>query len=266
MRNLKAIIYLHLLRTWRYKLSFINSTLNITLWMSIFILGAILFVPKNLLPQTAPVIFWGILIWNILSSSVWYIAGWTIWFLISTGLIEEHYLHGVGMLRFLSGRLITITIQVAMATPLVYVLLLYAAKTSFPLVSSASYLLLGILCFTMISLSYALILSVIAMRTSVPGPLLDFSNILFFVIGGIAVPLANLYEPIRIIALFTPFSHPAEIVRYGAIGIVPYIGLEREVLITVFLALFLFSVAVIIFRKVEQDYLRKHGIKGIGRM
>lgn len=264
--KLRPIIYLHLLRTWRYKYSFANSTLNITFWIAIFILGALLFVPEEELPKTAPYIFWGVTLWNIISSAVWYIAGWSIWVIVSLGLLEDHMLHNTRTLYVLAGRVVAIVVQVAMVTPLMYILVSYATRTRFPLAIHPEYLIYGVVAITVMAVSYGIILSAISLRTGVPGPLIDITNFLIFIIGGVAIPVALLPAPIRSIAVIIPYSHPAEVVRYGASGLETYLPLNQEIMLTGIIAVVMAVTAYLAYTYIEDKYVRIHGVRGVGRM
>ncbi len=266
LQQIKAILYLHLLRTWRYKYSFINSTINIALWITIFVLSALVFAPEEQLAVIGPSMFWGIFIWNIVSNSVWYISGWSNFFLLSTGLLEEHIIHGIRIMKFLLGRIITILVQLALATLPIYYIIRYSTGTTVSFIENPIFILLGLTTVTFMALSYALLLAAIAIRTNVPGPLLDISNFFLFIIGGIAVPIASLPEKIRIITILIPYSHASEIVRYGATGMQPYLGLYYETIISITLATIMTIISYYIFRQVEDKYIRTKGIKGVGRM
>ncbi len=266
MSRLRPIVYLHLLRTWRYKYSFLNSTLNITFWIAIFILGALLFVPKEELPTTGPYVFWGVTLWNIISTSVWYIAGWSIWFFVSLGLVEDHMLHNTRTLHVLAGRLVTIATQIAMVTPLMYLLVSYATGTRFPLATKPLFLLYGLGTATVMAVSYSLILSAISLRTGVPGPLIDITNFLIFIVGGVAVPVSMLPGPLKTVAIAVPYSHAAEVMRYGAAGLEPYLPLGTEIILSGVIAAAMAAVAYVLFSYLENKYIRIHGVRGVGRM
>ncbi len=265
LARLTAVIYLHSVRTWRYKYSFINSSINTMLWITIFLLGVIMFVPSRELPVVAPQVFWGITVWNIITYTVVYISGWTTWFLVSMGLVEEHILHGLDLPALLAGRLVTVLAESAIAVPLVYFVLRGVAGPM-KLVDSVGLLFYGLATAEAMALGYALILATLALRLSIPGPMLDITNFILFVIGGIAAPVARLPAPLRVVAILTPYSHAAEIVRYAATRTMPYLGLLAEVLISGALAIAMPAAAYIFYRFVEKHYLRRYGVRGVGRM
>ncbi|BEP17230.1 hypothetical protein PYJP_05820 [Pyrofollis japonicus] len=265
LARLKAILYLHALRTWRYKYSFINSSINMLLWITILILGVIMFVPSEELGSVVPNLFWGIVVWNMISYTVIYVAGWTTWFLVATGLIEEHILHNTRLSMLLMGRLITVAAELAIAVPLVYAVLGSIAGHQH-LITNPLLLVYGAAAAEAMALGYALTISALGLRLNIPGTLLDVVNFLLFIIGGIAAPIVRLPEPLRIVAILTPYSHAAEVVRYAATGTRPYLGLWVEIVVSGVLAAALLTTGIIVYRLVEDRYIRRYGVRGLGRM
>jgi len=94
LTRLKAILWLHTLRLWRYKWSFLNMVLSHAAWIFLFILGALLFVPGEYLGVAVKAAFWTIVAWNIISMFSSLIGGW-MHFFISLGMVEEHILRGI---------------------------------------------------------------------------------------------------------------------------------------------------------------------------
>lgn len=262
--RLKAIIWLHFLRLWRYKFSFLNNILTIILWLTIFVLGALMFIPPEQWNDMAPMALWGIIMWQFLSTSVWYIGGWT-WFFISQGFVEEHLLVDTSPVPVLVGRAITglsITLAASLLVALVFTGLAGTAVLS---VVNPLIVLLGLVLLATMTTSYALLLSAASFRIGIPGTILDIANFISFVLGGFAVPIASLPAQIRSIALIIPYAHAAEIVRYGVRGLEPYLGFTNELLISITLSLVLALTARAIFKRTMR-YIRIHGVKAVGRM
>jgi|Deesub1362B_J571_1020462.scaffolds.fasta_scaffold00003_569 ABC-2 type transport system permease protein len=262
--KLKAVIWLHLLRLWRYKYSAVNMALNTTLWVTIFILGALMFMAPEDLPRGVPLAFWGIALWTILSSCVWLIGGWTN-FYVSMGFVEEHILVNTSSSRVLVGRAITGLSISTLAIILIYYVLSALIPVTWGLEIHIQLLVLGLLSFIVMALSYGLILSALSFRTGVPGVLLDISNFIVFIIGGIATPVSMLPPPIRNIALVIPYSYPSELVRYGASGIEPYLPIDQVAFIALSISILMGIFSLWLMRWAEA-YARKHGVKAIGRM
>ncbi len=262
--RIKAIIWLHFLRLWRYKFSFLNNILTTILWLTIFVLGALMFIPPEQWSDMAPIALWGIIMWQFLSSSVWYIGGWT-WFFISQGFVEEHLLTNTSPVPVLVGRAITglsVTLAASLLVALVFTGLAGTAVLS---VDNPLIVLLGLTLLATMTISYALLLSAASFRIGIPGTILDIANFISFILGGLAVPIAGLPEQIRPIALVIPYAHAAEIVRYGVRGLEPYLGFTNELLVSIAFALTLALTARIVFKRTMR-YIRIHGVKAVGRM
>ena len=262
--RLKAIVWLHVLRLWRYRYSFINMALNSTLWVTIFLLGALMFVPPEDLPSGMPLVFWGITMWTILSNSVWLVGAWT-GFYISMGLVEEHMLVGISSSRVLVGRAIPGLSVSAAVILLIYYVLSSIVGVSRGIAEYPHLLVLGLSLLTVMALSYGLILSAISFRTGVPPVLLDIANFVVFIVGGIATPVSSLPPTLQKVAVLIPYSYPAEIVRYAAIGYKPFFALEVEVAVSVIVSAFMAALSLYLMRRSE-EYIRRNGLKAIGRM
>lgn len=262
--KLKAILWLHILRLWRYKYSFVNMALNSTLWVTIFLLGAIMFMPAEKLHEGFPLIFWGITMWTIMSNSVWLIGGWT-GFYISMGLAEEHLIVGTSSTPILIGRTIPgLSVSVAVIL-LIYYVLSSMIGGSVSIALNPLLLILGLLLLTIMSISYGLLLSAVSFRTGIPPVLLDIANFVVFIIGGIATPVSSLPSELQKVTMVIPYSYPAEVVRYAAIGYPPALSLEVDLIVSIVLSTLMLTVALYSMRASE-NYIRKNGLKAIGRM
>ena len=263
-RLVKAILWLHLLRLERYKYSFINYILIDIMWYLIFLLGALMFVPSREYGITTAITFWGIVLWAIMNNSVWLIAGWT-WFILSMGLVEEHFIHNVNPLAFVAGRFIT-GMSVSLATiPLILMIFTGMADISLLAIYNLSLLLLGISLVIGYATLYALTLAALSFRTQVSGTMLDILNIFMYIGGGLGVPASRMPEQLRYISLAMPYTHAAEIVRYGALGMEPYLGLTNEIYVAVVYLLAMALVAYVIVRRVMK-YIRIYGVRAVGMM
>jgi len=260
----KAILWLHLKRLGRYKYSFINYILIDIMWYLIFLLGALMFVPSEEYGVTTVITFWGIVLWAIMNNSVWLIAGWT-WFILSMGLVEEHYIHNVNPLAFVAGRFIT-GMSISLATiPLILMIFTSMGDISLLAIHNLPLLLLGIALVICYATLYALTLAALSFRIQVPGTMLDILNIFMYIGGGLGVPVSKMPEQLRYVALAMPYTHAAEIVRYGALGMEPYFGLVNEIYVAIIYLLGIALIAYIVVRRVMK-YIRIYGVRAVGMM
>ncbi len=262
--RLKAILWLHLKRIGRYKYGFMNMILVDTMWYLIFLLGALTFVPREEYVETVVITFWGIVLWVMLNNWVWLIGNWT-WFALSAGLVDEHIIRGVNPLAFIGGRFIVASLITLFTIPVVITIFSLLAGIAIYVVYNPFYLALGIIYMIIYATLYALILVAISLRTSVPGVMLDVTTIFLYIGGGLGVPVYKMPPVLRYVALALPYTHAAEIVRYGALGLEPYIGLYSEVLIGGVYALAMAVTTYIIASRVMR-YVRRYGARSIGIM
>lgn len=262
--RLKAIIWLHILRLGRYKYSFINMIMTSVLWYLLFLLGVLMFIPADELQLYVAITFWGIVLWSMMNNAVWLIAGW-VGFTIASGVLEEHVVYDVNPLLLIMGRFITGSIVSLATIPVVAIVLSGFINIDFFVVENVGFLILGVTLILIYATLYALILASLSIRFHVPGVMLDVVNVFMYVVGGIGVPVARMPHVMRYIALVLPYTHAAEIVRYGAVGMEPYIGLVREIIIALLYLLVMAAIVAVLISRVEH-YMRTHGVKGVGRM
>lgn len=261
--QLRAVLWLHLVRTGRYLVSLANWAVIDGLWISIYVLGALMFTSPEEYSSFAPLIFWAILAWNLLSTPLWVIGNWAQYY-INTGAYEENELAGVSHSLFLAVRVIPAVMMAFISAGLVAYLVYYATGARLLVAENPAVLALSLLAILAASISYSLILASLSIVTQAPAPMLDFLNFLLFTVGGVGVPVASLPPLLRWVAVATPYSHPAELVRWAATGVEPYLGVGLEALLTVAFTSTLIGLAHLASR-VAARYARRYGARGIGR-
>lgn len=260
----KAIIWVHVKRIGRYKYGFMNMILIDTMWYLIFLLGALTFVPSGEYVETVAITFWGVVLWIILNNWVWLISNWT-WFALASGLVDEHIIHDVNPLVFIGGRFVVASLITLFTLPLIIVVFSFLAGVAIYHVYNPLYIVLGIVLMITYATLYALVLVAVSLRTSIPGVMLDVTTIFLYIGGGFGVPVYKMPPILRYVALALPYTHAAEIVRYGALGVEPYIGLTLELVIAPAYALALAVLTYVVVSRV-MVYVRKHGARSVGIM
>ena len=263
LRHVRVVLWLHLVRTGRYMTGLVNWAVIDGLWISIYVLGALMFTDPKDYPVIAPLIFWAILAWNLLSTPVWVIGNWAK-FYINIGVYEEHELAGVSHNLFLSVRVIPAVMVALISAGFVAYLVHYVTGTNVLVAENLVVLVLSLVAILVISISYSLVLAYMAIITQAPAPMLDFLNFLVFIVGGVGVPVDSLPPLLRWIAAITPYSHPAELIRWASIGKEPYLGVSWEAVLTLGFVAAAVLLAYSMSRRATR-YARKYGLRGIGR-
>ncbi len=202
MRRLKALLWLHALRTRRYFLSIASGALTDALWMAIFLFGA--YSSRGL--EYAREVYWALVAWAIIANAGWMIGGW-IDYLSGLGLLEPLEFAGTSPALASSARGFVMAFPVALSALIVlafsYGLGVDALSVSSPAVLLASFAILWVQ-----SVAYGAILAATVLVTSIPAALLDIAALTY--LGLLLAPLSQ--ENMRILALL-PLLGPGYIIR-----------------------------------------------------
>lgn len=254
--------WLHVLRTQRFTISLINWGLVDFLWISVYMLAVLAFTAPDMYPSVVPLVFWAIIGFTLMGSPTWVIGNWMRHY-VNMGIFEEHEMLKVNHTLFLAMRIIP-SLSMALIAGLAASLFLYAITGVNPLaIQNPLLLAASLLAILAMATLYSLTLAYLSLYLGAPAPALDLLNFMLFIVGGIAVPVGSLPEPLRWLAIATPYSHPAEIMRHAIAGLEPYLGLHGEALAS---ALML-ATLILVLRLMERKALskaRREGVRGIG--
>lgn len=255
----KAVLLLHTIRLWRYRWSFLNLILAVAAWIFLFILGALLFVPKEYLGMAVKGAFWVFTAWSVISNSSWLIGGWMNFF-ISIGMVEEHMLRGFSPFKTLLGRLIPGSSVTLASILLMGALVGGAFHVDVLEVDNFLLFALGMIFLGVMGLSYGFTIASIAMRTSIPHNLLEILN--FGFIGLMMIPLSSLPEKARLIYLLIPYIAPAHLLKVATSSVQQELIKEALVISTIESAAILF--AAILSMRLVNSWIRRNGVRAIG--
>ena len=256
---IRAIIWLHSLRLWRLRYSFLNMVISNAMWILLLILGVLLFVPKGEMRYALSSAYWTIACWSIVSNFSSLIGGWSNFF-ISLGMVEEHLMRGVSPFLVIGGRLVVAA--VVSAVTILFMGALVGSLFSVPLfsLSSPELALIGFAAISLQSLFYGLTISALAMRASVSEQFLEILN--FATIGIMMVPIKAIPGSLRTIYLAIPYVAPAYLLKVAAGSESQYL-LPLAVMISA-LETVLFSLVAFLTAKNAASYVKRNGVKAIG--
>jgi ABC-2 type transport system permease protein len=247
--KIRAIIWLHTLRTRRYFLSMASGSLTDTLWIITLLLGFTLTGKTHLLPEN----FLGLVAWTIASNATWMIGGW-VDYLSVLRLIEEHEARGTHLLLVLAGRVIPLLTTSAI-TSLLTLLFLKIIGLEIPALYP-TYTIASLCILLIQSVEYGLLLANLALKTGVPGYMLDIASLAFL---GLAIM-------------------PVEENRLRLLAPVPLLGpmlaakasskqpVNSDVLASLLLSTLLVTFVLLAASKKVMSDARRRGIKTIGEV
>ena len=260
LSRFKAIVWLHFLRLWRYRLSFIGLTLSEVLWILLFLLAVLLFTPREYLDLACRNAFWIILCWSLIQMNSMIVGSWMNFF-ISMGMVEEHLIRGISPFKVILGRIIPSSTVSLLSTLLIAIILSSTFKVDVLLIQFPLLVLIGLVFIIIESLSYGLSIASLSIRTGIPHNFLEILN--FMVIGILTISVESMRPPLSYLLLLIPYTAPSQLIKMGISGR-EYMFIESLTMsivvatVMVLMALYLVNHA--------KSWLLKNGVRAIGRM
>ncbi len=242
---------------------FIFGLLNMVLWMLLFLAPITLFRPPDIDPSViSGYAFTAILVFMSYSVATWDWA-WELRWLMTRGLLEYIIASGRSIFILYVGVLPVSLMWMIMALTLVYALLSVLTAPPAIAVYDPVIMAAGFTIFLIVLFAHALILGGTTIATGTSGPVMEFISWILPIATGGLVPLRNMPVIVQEIALYTPYSYPAELIRYSILGVEPILPLWETVLYGSLYALAYLIVALLYFRMQLKKLLRE-GPKTVG--
>lgn len=261
-RRAYAVFKAYFLSSFIRSRGFIYVLLSETLWIIVFILPLYMFMESPIEAEKASsYAFTWILIFMFYSIASWDWAAEIRW-MINDGRIEYYIASGAGFTPHYLGSLPVTLIWLSISLLVNYLVLSMVWGPPKIVIYDPIVFITGFSILILVLLSYALFLGGTMISTGVTGFIVELiSFILPIATGGLA-PLRTLPEILQIIALLTPFSYPAELIRYSLLGVEPVIEVWRLMIIGVVYSI-LFALAGIMYFKIQLKKTMKTGFKTI---
>lgn len=210
---------------------FFLGLISMATWLAILMLPMTLFRnPETPAGLISTYMFVGIAIFQAYSVSTWD-WGWELRDSLFRGVLENVIVSGSSIFVMYVGIIPITASWLALSLSITYLMLSALIAPPTIQVMSLAPFLLGLFSLMIVLFAYAMILGSTLIASGTSGAVVEFvSWILPIATGGIT-PLANLPPTMRLIALLTPFSYPAELLRHS-LGLTTLI-LPEEVMIAV---------------------------------
>jgi len=255
---LSAYIKAELLRS----KGFIIGAFSLMLWLVMFLAPAVLFRSPHISPEvisTYALVAIGIFV--SYSAATWDWA-WELRWLMYQGILEHVILSGESVFLLFAGILPVSLIWLTITMLGSYAVLTGIIAPPRIIVAEPAALLAGIASLAIVLVAYALLLGGVTISTGTSGPVMELIGWILPIATGGLVPLAALPKVVQYVALATPFSYPAELIRYG-------LGLTNPILepaLTTYIALSYsigFLVFAVFFFNLQLKKILKEGVKTV---
>lgn len=239
---------------------FFLGLVSMSLWIMLFLLPIMLFREEGTsYSLIATYIFIGICIFQAYSVTSWDF-GWSLRLAMFNGVLENILVSGSNILiMFLGMAPVSILWLILSITLSYFVVSILIAPPYIPSIN-IPFFIISLSILVIVLLAYALLLGGTLIASGTSGAVVEFLSWILPVATGGVTPLSRLPPVLRDFALFTPFSYPAELLRFSLSLEKPILSIEHTVTIG-----FLFSVTFLalsyLYFKFQLKKLMKVGIK-----
>ena len=240
----------------------ILGAISLMIWLVLFIAPVMLFKGVGTsVSEISAKAFVALMIFLSYTVATWDWA-WELRWLNYQGILEYILASGRSILTHYLGLIPLSIIWFVGVTSLAYAMLSLLVAPPTLVIKSVTYLLLGFTQLLIILFSYSLILGSVTISTGSAGPMLEFLGWILPIATGGIIPLASLPKVIQLIALATPFSYPAELIRYSlSISSTVYNVYTEAIVGSAYSVTFLL-ISLLIFKTQIKKILRE-GIKSV---
>lgn len=256
-RRLLAVLKAYVVSDLVRSSGFLFGALSMMLWILLLILPLALFAPPDVeVSKLSSYAFTGLLIYIFFTTASWD-WGAEIRFMINDGRLEYFIASGAGFLPHYLGILPVSLMWIGISLTSVYLILTLVWSPPVFNVQSTPLLLLGLALLIMSLVGYGLLLGGTMITSGTGGVVVELLSFILPVATGGLTPLKMAPELLREFALMTPFSYPAELIRYSLLGVEPVLSpWELVARGSVYVALFL-TISVIFFRHQLKKVMRE---------
>jgi len=239
---------------------FIYGLISFSLWILLFILPVQLFLPRDVDPSmVASYGFTAIFIFLSYSIATWDWGAELRW-MINHGILEYYIVSNSGFLPHYLGLMPVSFIWLVVALSVNYLLLSIIYKPPVILIHDPVLFILSIIMLLMVLMGYALLLAGTMISSGTTGFIIELLSFILPISTGGLTPLSKLPESIRSFALSTPFSYPAELIRYSILGWKPVMDTTMMFVIGYLYAIAFILIGVVYF-KIQFKKILREGVR-----
>lgn len=238
---------------------FVFGLMSMSMWLMLFLPSLALFMDTSTrLNEVSGYSFTAILIFLFYSVATWDWAAEIRW-MINDGRLEYYIASGSGFLPHFLGVMPISLIWISLAMTVNYLVLSAIWGPPAIVVHDVPMLFCGLTLMIINLTAYALILGGTMLASGVTGFIVEIISFVTPIATGGLTPLSNLPSLLRNFALATPFSYPAEMIRYSLLGMPMVLELNEMVFRGSVYSLVFFALSIAYF----MYQLKKIRVEGV---
>ncbi len=255
----KAYVTAELIR----RSGFLYSILSMSLWILLFLAPLSLFaspsIDKGLIAGYA---FTAVLVFSSYSTATWDWP-WEIRWLMRNGILEYIVASGNNILILYFGVApISLTWLILALSGTWLILAAFIAPPAF-IIADPLLLLAGITLLVLVLVAHSMILGGTVISVGTSGPVMELISWILPIATGGLVPLVRLPALAAMIALWTPYAYPAELIRNALLGTPTMLPVGETLIIGAIYSLIFLAVSLYYFHLQYRKMLRE-GVRSIG--
>ena len=260
LRRAYAVFKAYMLNELLRSKGLVYGLIGFSMWIVLFIAPISLFVSAGVDPgEIAAYGFTAIFIFMSYSIATWDWAAEIRW-MINSGILEYYIASNSGFLPHYLGILPVSLIWFLIAVGINYVTLSIIFKPPMIALHDPLLLVIGIAMLLIVLFGYALLLGGTMIASGTTGFVMEIIGFILPIATGGLAPLKRLPPQLQQFALATPFSYPAELIRYGMLGWEPI--LDPATMIPIGFAYgFAFLLVGILYFKYQFRKILREGVR-----
>jgi ABC-2 type transport system permease protein len=259
----KTLLKLYIARDLVRGRGLIISLLSISIWIILFTAPINLFKPPDTpIEDVSTNIFVSILVFLSYSMAAWDWAS-ELMSIAVTGVFEYMLASGRSILILYIGLVPVSFLWLSVSLVTVYFMLSLLSSPPILAIYSPLVLAIGVLSFLQVLVAHAIILGGTILSTGMSGPIIETLGWFIPIATGGLTPISRMPQPLRIVALSTPYSYPVELLRYSIMNVETALPLSYMIPISLAYSS-LFLLAGITYFRCQIRRIMVEGSKSIG--
>lgn len=260
-RSAKAVLVAYFIGELIRSRGLAYGLMSLAIWLTMFVVPASLFVRGEVVSSVPAGVLVGVAVFLAYSIATWDWAMLLRW-LIQLGVLDYVMTSGSPLIAHYLG-----TIPVSLAWYSIALSIAYAIVSTFlgpPSVAIVNPLAFaaGVCSLLLVLMAYSFILGGTVISAGTVGPVVEFIGWILPISTGGLTPLIYMPRPLQVIAYLTPFSYPAELLRYSLGVSNPVLSPELTLVIGVtYSAVFLAISSLYLNYQVKK--MLKEGVKSV---